>query len=112
MGKKQRLDNQPCFLARPIHALAGRGSHDRARGARVRFSRLELLVMTVKQMAVSGHLQATKLLDDISARFGLQDSQHSGHGFLVVPQKLPDEEWEAKYSPKDDPPDIDEYGVD
>ena len=64
--------------------------------------------MNCKQMAVSGHLQATKLLDDISDRFGPQDSQHSGHGFLVVPEVLSEEEWQARYMPKDDLPDIDE----
>ena len=102
----------PILWTWPIHALARRGSHDRARGARVWYSHLELLVMTCKQMAVSGHHQATRLLDDISDRFGPQDSQHSAHGFLVVPQKLTEEEWVAKYSPKDDPPDINEYGDD
>ena len=83
-GEKRRLENQP-------------------RGARVWYSLLELLVMALKQLAVSGHMAATKLFDKVSERH--EPTQSDGepkYGFLVVPEVLTEEEWVEKYSPKDD----------
>ena len=92
------------FWTWPIYALARRGSHDRARGTPEWFSRLKLLVMTVKQMAASGHLQAIKLFYDIPPSSEKRESKYSDHGFLIEPQKLTEEEWDAMRASKNDPP--------
>lgn len=86
LGEKRRLDSQP-------------------RGARAWYSMLELLVMALKQRAVSGHMAATKLFDEVSEKYGTpQCDGPTKHGFLIVPEKLSEEEWEALYSPKDEIP--------
>ena len=67
---------------------------------------LELLVMALKQRAVSGHMVATKLFDEVSEKFGTtQCDGPPKHGFLMVPEELTEEEWVARYSPKDPPSD-------
>ncbi|MBU1213165.1 MAG: hypothetical protein KJ587_18130 [Alphaproteobacteria bacterium] len=87
LGEKRRLDSQP-------------------RGARAWYSMLEPLVMALKQRAVSGHMAATKLFDEVSEKYGTTQSDGPPkHGFLIVPEKLSEEEWEALYSPKDEIPD-------
>lgn len=85
LGEKQRLNGQP-------------------RGARVWFTWLELLIMALKKRAISGQVPASKLFDEVSGRFGEQEPQKDlKHGFLIVPEKLTEKEWEARYSPKDLP---------
>ncbi len=74
------------------------------RGARVVFAVLELVVMTVKQMAASGHAQATALYSKFAQRHSRQQSEPVKFGFLIVPETLTDEEWDAIYKPKDGPP--------
>ena len=85
-GEKRRLENQPL-------------------GARVWYTLLDILIMTLKNRAVSGHMPATKLYDKISETY--EPPQSDGepkYGFLVVPEVLTEEEWVEKYSPKDDLP--------
>ena len=82
--EKQRLANQP-------------------KGARVKYSILEVVVMSLKQLAAGGHAPAATYLDKFSDRHGPQEAPRKG-GFLVVPERLTEEEWEAKYMPKDDLP--------
>jgi hypothetical protein len=65
---------------------------------------LELIVMLLKQLAASGHAQATALYSKVSARHGDHDVETRQVGFLIVPEVLTAEEWVARYSPKDDPP--------
>lgn len=85
LGETQRLAGQP-------------------RGARALYTTLEVIVMKVKQLAASGHAQATALYTRIAERHGRQDTGAGPAGYLVVPERLTPEEWEAKYSPKDGPP--------
>ena len=59
--------------------------------------------MALKQLAVSGHMAATKLFDKVSERHEpAQSDEPLKHGFLLVPEVLTDDEWVALYSPKDD----------
>ena len=85
LGEKHRLNNQP-------------------KGERVLYTGLELIIMTVKQLAASGHQQATKLFTGLMEKYGRQDPINQEIGYLVVPERLTTEEWEAKYGPKDEPP--------
>ena len=88
LTEKERLNNQP-------------------KGERVLYTRLELIVMLVKQMAASGHQQATKLYAAVLEKYGRQQPVNQTVGYLVVPERLTKEEWIAKYSPKEKPPDWD-----
>ena len=85
LGEKHRLNNQP-------------------KGERVLYTGLELIIMTVKQLAASGHQQATKLFTGLMEKYGRQDPINQEIGYLVVPERLTIEEWKAKYAPKDEPP--------
>jgi hypothetical protein len=85
LGAVQRLAGQP-------------------KGARVRYSVLEVVVMTLKQRAAAGDPKAGAVYTDYVERYGRQEHAHREVGFLVVPERLTEEEWVARYAPKDDPP--------
>ena len=74
------------------------------RGERVLYTNLELLIMTAKKLAASGHQQATKLYTYLLGKYGTQEPVDREIGYIVLPEALTREEWEAKYMPKDDPP--------
>ena len=82
--------------------------NNQAKGERVLFTRLELIVMLVKQLAASGHQQATKLYTAVLEKYGRQESNQQKVGYLIVPEVLTQEEWTEKFSPKDEPPDYDD----
>lgn len=85
LGEMQRLSGQP-------------------KGARVRYTTLEVIVMTLKQLTATGHAAASTLYMKCVARHGTQQNSDQPIGYIVVPEALTREEWEALYSPKDDPP--------
>lgn len=85
LGAVQRLTGQP-------------------KGARVRYTTLEVVVMTLKQRAAAGDPKAGAVYTDYVDRYGRQEHPGREVGFLMVPEVLSEEEWEARYSPKDDPP--------
>ncbi len=86
LTEKQRLNNQP-------------------KGERVLYTRLDLIVMLLKQLAASGHQQATNLFTSVNEKYGRQEPDNRVTSYLVVPEVLTKEEWVAKYSPKEKPPD-------
>lgn len=85
LGERQRLSGQP-------------------KGARVRYTTLEVIVMTLKQLMATGHAAASTLYMKCVARHGTQQPSDQPTGYIVIPEALTREEWEARYSPKDDPP--------
>lgn len=85
LGEMQRLSGQP-------------------KGSRVRYTTLELIVMILKQLAATGHAAASTLYMKCVARHGTQQAPDQPIGYIVIPEALTREEWEARYSPKDDPP--------
>ena len=85
LGEVQRLSGQP-------------------RGARVRYTTLEVIVMTLKQLAATGQVRASKLYMRFVARYGTQETAGQKIGYIILPAALTREEWETRYSPKDDPP--------
>lgn len=90
LNEKQRLNDQPA-------------------GGRVLFPVFELIVMVLKQMAASGHQQATKLYLEKTEKYGRQEPSEEPVGWIVIPERLTEEEWEAKYSPKDELPESDPW---
>ena len=67
------------------------------------FTALELVLLLLKQMAAAGDQRAYRSLMDLDRRM-----TPAGHGaaarYLIVPERLSEEEWEAKHSPKEVPP--------
>jgi hypothetical protein len=57
----------------------------------------------------SGHQQATKLYMDTTEKYGRQVLTEETVSWIVIPERLTQEEWEAKYSPKDALPDDDPW---
>ncbi len=90
LNEKQRLNDQPA-------------------GERVLYPSLELIIMMVKQMAASGHQQATKLYTELMEEYGRQEPSQKAVGWIVIPETLTEEEWVAKYSPKEPPPGDETY---
>lgn len=88
LGETQRLSGQP-------------------KGARVRYVTLEVIVLTLKQLTAAGHTRASRLYTRFVERYGRQETARE-FGYIILPEKLTQEEWEARYSPKDDPPEIDD----
>ena len=73
------------------------------KGRRVLYSTLEVLVMTLKALAAAGGKPASALYVRYVERFGTQESRGAKLGYLVVPERLTRDEWEAKNAPKDGP---------
>ena len=67
------------------------------------YTAIELILILLKQLAASGDQRAFKAFTDLERRFGPVDTDGRKIGYLVVPEELTREEWEAKYSPKDGP---------
>lgn len=85
LGEVQRLSGQP-------------------KGARTRYMTLELIAMALKQKSAAGHAAAAALYMDFVERHGTSQASEQPSCFIVIPQRLSREEWEARYVPKDDPP--------
>ena len=74
------------------------------RGARVRYTTLEVIVLTLKQLAAAGRSSASAVYVRFSERHARQETSQPNVGFLIVPERLTEEEWMARYSPQDKPP--------
>ncbi|MGE3709431.1 MAG: DUF5681 domain-containing protein [Hyphomicrobiaceae bacterium] len=95
--------------SRSHRAIAGRvfGETQRVsgqpKGSRVRFTTLEVVVMTLKQLAAAGRSGASALYLRLSERQNPQATTQHSVGYLIVPEELTPEEWVSQYSPKDGP---------
>ncbi len=70
---------------------------------------LKLVFMVLREKAFKGDRRAIKTLQDFDAEYNrTAEPPPPGIGFLVVPERLTMEEWTARYSPKDEPPPIDD----
>jgi Family of unknown function (DUF5681) len=70
---------------------------------------LKLVFMVLREKAFKGDRRAIKTLQDFDAEYNQNaESPPPDVGFLVVPERLTMEEWIARYSPKDEPPPIDD----
>ncbi len=73
-------------------------------GKSKQYTAIELTLITLKLLAASGDQRAFKAFTDLEKKFGPVDMDGKKVGFLVVPEELTQEEWMAKYSPKEPPP--------
>jgi hypothetical protein len=71
----------------------------KSKGARVRYTTLEAIVMTLKQLAAPGHVRASKLYMRFVKRYGTQETAGQKIGYIIIPEALTREEWEARYAP-------------
>jgi len=67
LGEMQRLSGQP-------------------RGTRVRYTTLEIIVMTLKQLTAAGQARAASLYMRFAERYGDQETAHHQIGYAVVPE--------------------------
>ena len=65
-------------------------------------STLELILLSLRNRAAAADIKAFKAYTDLEARFGPPEPKSQG-GYIIVPERLTEEEWEAQYSPKDEP---------
>ena len=68
-----------------------------------KYTALELVIWMLKQQAADGDRRATKALRDFDEQYAPPPPERRV-GFLLLPERLTEEEWEARYMPKDDPP--------
>lgn len=70
---------------------------------------LELVFLILREKALKGDRRAIKTLQDFDAQYNRNaEPPPPGVGFVVVPERLTEEEWAALYSPKEGPPPYDE----
>ena len=62
-------------------------------GRQIELNTVELLLLSMRTLAMTGHLQAAKWLGEYRER---QLPQESNVGFLVVPETMPDEQYIAQ----------------
>jgi Family of unknown function (DUF5681) len=70
---------------------------------------LELTILLLKKLAASGDQRAYRTLMDLDRQCTPPESEIP-RGYIIIPDRLTEEEWEAKYSPKDALPDDDPWG--
>jgi hypothetical protein len=97
--KERGLKPIAALVLEEVQRLSGK-----PKGARVRYTTLEVIVMTLKQLAATGAVRASKLYMRFVKRYGTQETAGQKIGYIIIPEALTREEWEARYSPKDDPP--------
>ncbi len=63
-------------------------------GERQQLSTFQLLLRVIRDEAIKGNARAIRAMDDFATKYGEQEAPE-GVGFLVVPERLTPEEWEA-----------------
>lgn len=74
-------------------------------GKSKQYTAIELTLIILKQLAASGDQRAFKAFTGLEKTFGPVEMDGKKVGYLVVPEELTEEEWLAKYSPNEWPPD-------
>jgi len=77
-----------------VQKIAGERHTIQQSGRQVEVNTVELLLLSMRNLAMTGHLQAAKWLSDYRARQLPQEGK--GVGFLVVPEVMPREQWIAQ----------------
>ena len=66
------------------------------------YSTLELIFLSLRNRAAAADIKAFKAYTDFQARYAPPEPTRQGP-YIIVPERLTEEEWEAQYSPKDEP---------
>lgn len=101
-GRPRKTPGRESIAARVLGQM--RRLSGQPKGSRVRYTTLEVIVMTLKQLTATGHAAASALYMRFVERHGTSQAPDQKSGYVVIPQRLSREEWEARYVPKDDPP--------
>ncbi len=85
--------------ARGNRAILERVAGDRhavtIHGERQQLSTFQLVIRVVRDEAIKGNARAIRAMDDLETKYGAQEAPE-GVGFLIGPETLTDEEWEAE----------------
>jgi uncharacterized protein DUF5681 len=73
-----------------VQKIAGESHNVKQNGREIEVNTMELLLISMRNLAMSGHLRAAKWLEDYRTRI-LPEAGHGG--FLVVPEVMPFEEY-------------------
>jgi hypothetical protein len=73
-----------------VQKIAGESHKVKQNGREIEVNTMELLLISMRNLAMSGDLLAVKWLTDYRARI-LPETDHGG--FLVVPEGMPTEDW-------------------
>ncbi|MBR0868011.1 DUF5681 domain-containing protein [Bradyrhizobium sp. YCK136] len=76
-----------------VQKIAGERHRIQQSGRDVELNTIELLLLSMRNLAMSGHLQAAKWLGEYRER---QLPQDKNVGFLLVPEAMPDEQYIAQ----------------
>ena len=107
-GRPRRSNTLRAIAARVLGEI--QRLPNRSKGGRVLYSTLEVIIMALKQRAASGDPRAAALFTKISEDHGRQNPPPRGAGYLVIPERLTEAEWEAKHMPKEPlPGDVDKF---
>ena len=101
-GRPRKPRGQASIAARVLSEV--QRLRGQPKGARTRYTTLELIATKLKQLAAAGNHGAAALYTRVAARFGRQPTEDNQVGYLIVPAPITKEEWIAKYAPKDEPP--------
>lgn len=77
------------------------------RGRPRQYTALELTVMLLKTLAASGDQRAFNALMVLDQRHAPPSGDERA-GYVIVPERLTEEEWVARYSPKEKPPPVED----
>ena len=64
------------------------------------YTTLDLVVKQVLNLSCAGNARAFKAMDKLQVQFAPKEARWIG-GLLMVPEPLTEEEWDERYSPKD-----------
>lgn len=83
--------------AKIVATIAGETHAVTENGVRQRRSTLELVLLSLRNRAVTGNVKAFRAVHELLQRYGPQEPQQAG-GVLVVPERLTPEEWQREVS--------------
>ena len=78
-----------------LERVAGETHPVTIHGERRQLSTFQLVLRVIRDAAIKGNARAIKAMDDFATKYGEQEAPE-GVGFLVVPERLITEEWEAE----------------
>ena len=78
-----------------LERVAGERHAVTIHGERQRLSTFQLVLRVIRDKSIKGNSRAIRAVGDLATKYGEQEAP-DGVGFLVVPERLTAEEWEAE----------------
>lgn len=94
-GRPKGVKNRKTIIAE----IAGEIHWVAENGKRKQYSTLELVVLAFRQFAAqTTRARVLRTYDEFDQKFGQPDPMQGG-GYVIIPETVSDEEWEARFSP-------------